>query len=667
MMSDPDGRKRVIIERVSPEIDCGQYAAKITVGERLTVEADVFCDGHDRPWAALLFRREGSPRWSEIPMQPLPNDRWRASFLVTDQGRYEYSVLAGVDHFGTWHHDLRKKIHAGVDVAVDLLIGGRLIQRAAERAERDGGGDGRQLAEWAALLGSDAPVAEKLSLIQDGRLLSLLACHRDRDLALRYPRVLRLIAERERARFSTWYELFPRSTSGDESRHGTFRDVERRLPAIAGMGFDILYLPPIHPIGLTKRKGKNNALVAGPDDPGSPWAIGGPEGGHTAVHPQLGTLADFRRLVRAAADLGIEIALDIALQCSPDHPYVRDHPEWFTRRPDGAVQYAENPPKKYEDIYPFNFECDDWRALWAEILGIFQHWIEHGVRVFRVDNPHTKPFRMWDWLIEQIHRDHPDVLFLAEAFTRPKVMYRLAKGGFTQSYTYFAWRNEKWDLTEYLRELTATEARDFFRPNFWPNTPDILTEFLQRNGRAGFLQRLVLAATLAASYGIYGPAFELMESTPRHEGSEEYLNSEKYQLRAWDLDRPDSLSDFIARVNQIRRENPALQSNRNLAFHTINNDQLIAYSKATEDRANVILCVVNLDPHHTQSGWIALDLNALGLAGDQPFQVHDLLSNARFQWTGARTFVELDPRVVPAHIFRIRRRLRSERDFDYYL
>jgi starch synthase (maltosyl-transferring) len=432
------------------------------------------------------------------------------------------------------------------------------------------------------------------------------------------------------------------------------------------MGFDVLYFPPIHPIGRVKRKGRNNALAARDDDPGSPWAIGSREGGHKAVHPQLGTLEDFRRLATSARAKGVEIALDIALQCAPDHPYVREHPEWFKRRPDGSVQFAENPPKKYEDIYPFDFATPDVSALWDEIKSIFDHWIAQGVRVFRVDNPHTKPFALWEWLIREIKREHPEVVFLSEAFTRPRVMHRLAKVGFSQSYTYFAWRNTKAELIEYFTELTANETREYFRPNVWPNTPDILTEYLQIGGRPMFMARLVLAATLAASYGIYGPAYELCENAPREPLSEEYLDSEKYQIRHRDLDRPDSLRDFIARVNAIRHDNAALQFDANLRFHATDNDQLICYSKTIEQAAPMLM-VVSLDPRHRQSGFVDLDLAALGVGPDESFQAHDLLSDGRYLWRGRRNYVELDPRVCPAHVFRLRRRQRTERDFDYFL
>ncbi len=433
------------------------------------------------------------------------------------------------------------------------------------------------------------------------------------------------------------------------------------------MGFDVLYLPPIHPIGTTFRKGRNNALVAKPGEPGSPWAIGAPEGGHKAVHPELGGLSEFWHFVAAAKEHGIDIALDIAFQCAPDHPYVAEHPSWFRWRPDGTVQYAENPPKKYQDIYPFDFESDDWEALWEELKSIFTYWIAQGVTIFRVDNPHTKPFPMWEWLIGEVKREHPGTIFLAEAFTRPKIMHRLAKLGYTQSYTYFAWRNTKHEITEYFTELALAESREYFRPNAWPNTPDILTEFLQYGGRPAFMLRVALAATLAASYGIYGPAYELIENVPRDPGSEEFRDSEKYQLRQWDLGRADSLARYIARLNEIRRENVALQSDWGLRFHRVDNEAIICYSKSNEDLSNIVLVVANLDPHHTQSGWVTLSLPGLALDDDKPFQVHDLLSEARYLWHGPRNFVMLDPLISPVHVFRLRRKVRTEHDFDYFL
>ena len=659
-----DSKGRVIIEGVQPEIDDGRFPIKRSVGDSVAVEADIFTDGHDIISAILLYRQETDTAWKGIFMKPLVNDRWRGSFRVEKIGRYLYTLQAWIDHFMTWRRDLKKKVEAGQEVAADLLIGSDLIQDTATRAA---GADQTTLRGWSELLVSGKSMREKIRLALDVNLGRLVNRYPDRSHATRYTKILAMAVERQKARFSSWYEMFPRSCSGKENQHGTFKDCETRLPYIAEMGFDVLYLPPIHPIGHTHRKGRNNAIQAGPDDPGSPWAIGAAEGGHCAVHPQLGTLEDFRRLVSRAKEFGIEVALDIAFQCTPDHPYVQEHREWFYQRPDGSIQYAENPPKKYEDIYPLNFENERWQDLWQELRDVVHFWIDQGIRIFRVDNPHTKPFAFWKWLIAEVRKDFPETIFLAEAFTRPRVMYRLAKLGFTQSYTYFAWRNTKWELTRYFTELTRAPVAEFFRPNLWPNTPDILTEYLQMGGRPAFATRLVLAATLGANYGIYGPPFELGENTARETHSEEYLDSEKYQIRFWDIDRPDSLKSFIARVNRIRRENPALQRDRNLHFHSVNNDNLIAYSKHTDDISNIILVIVNLDPHHTHSGWLEFSAETVGLDPQQSFQVHDLLSDARYLWQGSRNFVELNPQIVPAHIFVVRRKIRTERDFDYFL
>jgi starch synthase (maltosyl-transferring) len=573
-MEPSEGRYRIVIEGVSPEIDGGRFPAKSTIGDTLDVEADIYADGHDTLAARLLYRRKSETKWTETPMRLLSNDRWHGSFRVENTGDYIYTIRAWVEDYPSQY---------------------------------------------------DAT----------------------------YPRELTVTVDRAKAGFSTWYEMFPRSASSIPGKHGTFKDCEERLPYIAGMGFDVLYLPPIHPIGKTGRKGKNNTLPAKADDPGTPWAIGAKEGGHKAINARLGTLDDLKHLIAKAGEYNIEIALDIAFQCSPDHPYVKEHPEWFLRRPDGTIQYAENPPKKYQDIYPLNFETENWKELWEELKGVVLYWAEQGVRIFRVDNPHTKPFQFWEWLLTEVKKEYPDAIFLSEAFTRPKVMYRLAKLGFTQSYTYFTWRNSKRELTEYPIELTQTPVKDFFRPNFWTNTPDILHAYLQTGGQAAFMARLVLAATLSSNYGIYGPSFELMEDKPREPGSEEYLNSEKYEIKHWGIDRPDSLKDFIGRINRIRRENDALQRNRNLWFNATNNEQLICYSKHTDDLANIILVVVNLDPHATQSGTINVPLQSWGFNAEKPFKVHDLLSDKRYTWRGEWNPVELNPDVCPAHVFHL--------------
>ncbi len=668
-MQREDGRSRVIIEGVKPEIDGGRFPIKRVVGEPVVVETDAFTDGHDVVSAILRYRREsdkgeGEP-WREVWMTPLVNDRWRGEFTVVSVGRYRYTVMAFVDRFRSYKRDMKKHIDAGKlpsELTVELALGALLVAEARARADEDGA---RLLEAYEeAIRGGGQGAVDSIFAAE---LQSLMDRFDDRRFASSHPRELLVVVDRERARFSAWYELFPRSTSDEPGRHGTFADCEKRLGYVASMGFDVLYLPPIHPIGRSFRKGKNNSVVAEPGDVGSPWAIGASEGGHKAVHPDLGTIEDFERLVRKAKEHKLEIAMDIAFQCAPDHPYVKEHPEWFKKRPDGSIQYAENPPKKYQDIYPFDFECEDHEALWAELCSVVRFWAERGVRVFRVDNPHTKPFPFWEWLIGEIKRAYPDAIFLSEAFTRPKVMYRLGKLGFTQSYTYFTWRVTKTELTHYMIELTRTELAETFGPNLWPNTPDILPEHLQHQDRAAFIARLVLAATLSSSYGIYGPTYELCDNKPLGPGKEEYLDSEKYEVKHHDIGRKDSLRHVIARVNRIRRENPALHKNRTLTFHSVDNEYLIAYSKKSPALDNIILTVVNLDPHHSHAGFVEIDLEELGLDPGQSYQAHDLLTEARYQWTGARNYVELNPELIPAHVFRIRRRVRSERDFDYFM
>lgn len=657
------GRARAVIEGVSPEIDAGRFPIKRVVGDRVIVEADIFADGHDQISADLLYRIAGEPEWQRTSFASLVNDRWRGDFVVDQIGRYEYTIVAWVDHLKTWRHDFDRRLASETHSLIDIKIGAAYIAAHAERARGD---DARTLSDWANELDSATDLDAATASALDDALLALALAYPDTTLQTTYGRELEIVVDRERARFSSWYELFPRSTGGDGA-HGTFADVERLLPYIAGMGFDVLYLPPIHPIGHAFRKGRNNSVNAEAGDPGSPWAIGAAEGGHTSILPQLGSLDDFRHLIGAAADHGLEMALDIAFQTSPDHPYVVEHPEWFRWRPDNTVQYAENPPKKYQDIYPFEFETDGWRSLWEELRDVFHFWIEQGIHIFRVDNPHTKPFAFWEWLITSLKADYPDLIFLSESFTRPKVMYRLAKLGFTQSYTYFTWRNTAHEIREYLTEITTPPLSDYFRPNLWPNTPDILNEYLQSGRRPAFIARLILAATLGASYGIYGPAFELLEHVPSEPGKEEYLNSEKYQLRQWDLNRPDSIRDLITQMNRIRRENPELHQNRTLHFHNIDNPEMVAYSKSDPESPNVLLVVVNLDPYYTHSGWIDLDLEALGVDDSRPFQVHDLLTDDRYLWSGRNNFVQISPDALPAHIFKIRRHLRTEHDFDYFM
>ena len=637
------GRKRVAIEDVRPQIDDGRFPIKRVVGESVTVEADVFADGHDLVACRLLCRWEGESDWAFTPMQRIENDRWRAEFSVCNLGCYRYTIEGWVDHLQTWQADLRKRIEAGQDVSIDLQIGAQFIEEAARRAN---GIDAERLSSWLDTLRHSDPEHRKAAALHQD-LLDIARRYPDWRYATRFERELGVTVEREKALFSAWYELFPRS-------FGTLRDAPAWLPYVASMNFDVLYLPPIHPVGKAFRKGRNNATAAQSGDVGSPWAIGAAEGGHKSLHPELGDLEDFRRLIAQAKEYGLEIAMDLAFQTSADHPYVLKHPEWFRTRPDGTIQYAENPPKKYQDIYPFDFESDHWPELWEELKSIADFWIEQGVRIFRVDNPHTKPFPFWEWLLNEIRKRHPDVIFLAEAFTRPKVMYRLAKLGFSQSYTYFAWRDSKQELTEYFEELT--DLSDFFRPNLWPNTPDILTALLQSGGRAAFMARTVLAATLGASWGIYGPAFELMDHVAREPGSEEYLNSEKYERKHWDLHSPDSLRPFITRINHIRRDNPALHKNH-LRFHPTDNPMLLCYSKSSPDNSkpapdnsNIIVTVVNLDPSHKQWGFVTLDLP---MDFSRPYHAIDLLNEETYLWQGARNYVELTPESKPAHILRI--------------
>jgi len=657
-----DGRRRVCIENLEPEIENGRYPIKRVVGEEVRVSADIIADGHEVLSARALYKEQTDSEWHEAIMVPAGNDSWEGSFQVSQVGAYSYTVLAWVDRFLTWQSEFKRRVEAGQELNVQLQVGAQLVIEAALRAK---GSDREYLKKAGTLLSGDSPDGARADVALSGELSEVMRRHPDRGLATQYHAERQVTVERSRALFSTWYECFPRSCSPNAGKHGTFTDVVGLLPEIARMGFDVLYLPPIHPIGKVNRKGKNNSPKAETDDVGSPWAIGSDEGGHKAVHPLLGTEEDFIDLMKRAEERGIEVAMDLAFQCAPDHPYVKEHPEWFRWLPDGSVQYAENPPKKYEDILPLSFDTKEWQSLWEELLSVVLYWAERGVRLFRVDNPHTKPFRFWEWLIAETKKRYPDAVFLSEAFTRPKVMYQLAKVGFSQSYTYFTWRNTKPEFTEYITHLLNSEVREFFRANFWPNTPDILPEHLQYGGRPAFAMRLVLAATLSSNYGIYGPAFELCvaEAMP---GKEEYLHSEKYEVRVWDRKARGHLKDLITRVNAIRRENPALQTTWNLRFYDVDNEYILCYGKADQERSNIILVVVNLDPAHTQSGWVRIPLEELGIHPQQPYLVHDLLSEEKYIWHGERNFVQIDPHAVPAHIFRIRKRMKRETDFDYY-
>ena len=645
------GTRRVVIERLQPEIDAGRFPIKRTIGESVTATVDVFADGHDLLAGVLKYRKAGSD-WIEIPLQPLVNDAWTATFIVEELGTYEYTVEAWIDRFGSWLKGLVAKADAGQDVSSELLEGAELLQAAARR-----NGEGLRLLEIADGLRGSLAQDTRVAMAREPELRTLMDARPDRSTSTEYDRVLQVTVDPVRARVGAWYEMFPRSYSPDPSRSATFREAESRLPAIADMGFDVLYLPPIHPIGRTHRKGRNNSLTCEPGDPGSPWAIGSADGGHTAIEPTLGTIEDFDRFVATARRLGLEVALDIAFQASPDHPWVREHPEWFKHRPDGSIKYAENPPKKYQDIYPLDFDSAEWPSLWQELANVFLYWAAHGVKIFRVDNPHTKSFRFWEWCIATVKRAHPDTIFLSEAFTRPKVMRHLAKSGFTQSYTYFTWRNGAQELREYLTELTRTELQEYMRPNFFANTPDILHEYLQHGGRPAFEVRLILAATLAASYGIYS-GFELCENVAVRPGSEEYLDSEKYQIKVRDWNQPGNLNELIARVNEIRREHVALQQNTTLAFHLTDNPALLWYSKtapaASGGGSDRVFVVASTDPHRMQHGWIEVPIADLGIAPDRPYVVEDLLDGSQYTWRGAWNYVRFEPAERMAHMFIVR-------------
>ncbi|HET9580035.1 MAG TPA: alpha-1,4-glucan--maltose-1-phosphate maltosyltransferase [Usitatibacter sp.] len=635
-----------VIEDVLPQVDGGRFAIKRVAGEDVVVTASCFAHGHELVACAVRYRGPGDTAWREMPMEPLGNDAWRAEFCVDRVGRWEYCIACWIDRLTHWRDDFARRVDAD-DLRLAARVGAELVARASALCSRE---DCEKLDPWSRILREETDIERLRAVALDESLFALALANAPRD-NLSMSRVLGIWVDRERARFSAWYELFPRSCNPNPGVHGTFADVDERLDSIASMGFDVLYLPPIHPIGYEKRKGKNNATASEPGDVGSPWAIGSREGGHTAVHPALGTLQDFRHLVMAARARGMEIALDIAFQCAPDHPWVGEHPEWFRHRPDGTIQYAENPPKKYQDIYPLDFDSRDWWGLWQALRDVMLFWVREGVHVFRVDNPHTKPFPFWEWVIGEVRRAHPDAIFLSEAFTRPHVMHRLAKLGFTQSYTYFTWRSSKWELTQYFTELARHPSREYFRPNCWPNTPDILAAQLRNAPLSSFRIRFVLAATLAASYGIYGPAFELGENRPRDEQTEEYLDSEKYQLRHWHVTRGDSLAPLMARVNRFRRAHPALQSDWSLAFHAADNEAIICYSKrAGDDR---VIVVVNLDWYQAQGAWIHLDMDALDLDPDTPYTVRDELTGESYRWHGAHNYVILDPSRTPGHILSV--------------
>ncbi len=642
--------RTVWIENVWPELDGGRFPVKREVGELFEVTADILREGHEALAAVLKYRTVKDTEWHETTMEPLGNDRWVARFPLAENTRYVYIIEAYPDPYKSWAEDLNKRLAADMEVTSELLEGAELLRRTLPRAA---GADRKRLEERLAEFEATALPAARTRILLDAETAELMETYPDRSGATRYDRELEVVVDRPRARFAAWYEMFPRSQGKIPGQHGTFKDCIDRLPDIVAMGFDVIYLPPIHPIGRSFRKGKNNSLPSGPDDPGSPWAIGNEYGGHKAVEPAIGTLDDFQAFVHAARQAGLEIALDYALQCSPDHPYVKMHPEWFHARPDGTIKYAENPPKKYQDIYPLNFYCRDREALWEEMKTILLFWIEQGVRIFRVDNPHTKPIPFWAWLIGEIQAVHPDVIFLAEAFTRPKVMQALAKVGFTQSYTYFTWRNFKNELIDYFTELTQTEVAEYFRGNLFTNTPDILPPLLQQGGRPAFKMRLVLAATLSTLYGIYS-GYEFCENTAIP-GTEEYRDSEKYEIKVRNPDVRGNIRDYIARVNAIRRENPALHEYRNLRFYDSDDDNILVYGKRNSDGANAILVAVNLDPFEAHQAQVRLPLNELGIGADKRFQVHELITDLRHLWKGSVQTIRLDPREEPAVIFRVNR------------
>ncbi|MGC2305691.1 alpha-1,4-glucan--maltose-1-phosphate maltosyltransferase [Candidatus Binatus sp.] len=641
----------IIIEEVTPSVDGGRYPAKRIAGEPCVVEADIFRDGHQVLRAAVKWRRKRDEVFDEAPMAPLDNDRWRGEFLPTDNTRYVFTIEAWTDLFASWLADFTKKVNAARPVASDILEGIALVEKMFSSAK---GPDRESLERLLAQLRntSDGPTA--LAMISNAEISAVTERVGERFGLTRFEPNLELVVDREKARYGTWYEMFVRSQGREPGKPGTFHDAERRLPELRDLGFDVVYLAPIHPIGHTNRKGPGNSLNGGSNSPGSPWAIGSEAGGHTAIDPTIGTLGDFDRFNAAANRLGMEVALDFAIQCSPDHPWVREHPNWFHHRPDGSIKYAENPPKEYEDIYPIDFDTPDQRGLFEALLGVLRFWRDHGVKIFRVDNPHTKPVQFWNWLINEVQATNPEVIFLAEAFTRPKLMKALAKAGFTQSYTYFTWRNTKSELTEYMTELTQTPMKEYFRPNFFTNTPDILSPVLQTGGRAAFKMRLVLASTLSPSYGIYS-GYELCENRAVP-GTEEYLNSEKYEIKVRDWNHPGNIKEFIGRVNSIRRENRALQQFLNLRFLTTDNDQILFFSKATQDNKNVILVAVNLDPSNPHYCTAFVPPEVVGVAPGRSYRVTDLLTGAKYVWSD-RNYVRLDPAVESAHILRVEERL----------
>ncbi|MFN4145268.1 MAG: alpha-1,4-glucan--maltose-1-phosphate maltosyltransferase [Runella sp.] len=642
-----NGQSRVVVERVTPELDGGRFFIKAVPNEQIRVEADIFCDGHDKTAAHLLYKHQNDKKWSETPMRFVNNDRWAGVFEVEKQGFYDYTIEGWVDHLASWQHEIILKVRDAQHVNSELLVGASLLEKIVKQAAKE---DKKAIQEAIKIFRNEKKYDEAVLLAISEMMRNWIETYPIRENATRY-RELKVWVDRPKAGFSTWYSMFPRSAAKEQGKHGTFRDVIDLLPRFQRMGFDVLYLPPIHPIGMQFRKGKNNNVLCQPGEPGVPYGIGSELGGHDAIHPDLGTLEDFKALIAACHEHGMEIAMDLAIQCSPDHPWAKEHPEWFKIRPDGTIQYAENPPKKYQDIYPINFETEAWQSLWQELKRVIFVWAEWGVRIIRVDNPHTKAFKFWEWVIAETHQKYPDMIFLSEAFTRPKVMQQLAKGGYTQSYTYYTWRNTKAEIIEYLTELTQSEMKYYFRPNFWPNTHDINPPLLQTGHEPNFLIRYFMAATLSSNYGIFGPTFEYMVHEP-FPGKEEYWNSEKYEIKHWDWEHTNKLTYVITQVNRARKENTALQHTNNLTFCEIQDDQLLAYLKTHPD-GNRILCVVNLDGYNRRAGVVRIPLQKIGKAGWEDFIVHDLLTGSKYVWKGEYNYIELDPYFLPFHLFRI--------------
>lgn len=639
---------RIIIENVTPQLDGGAFYIKRIVGQSVVVKAHVFADGHDVIAACVKFKHESAKKWQEVRMTELGNDEWQTEFIVDKQGHFSYLVEAWVDYALNWQHGTERKIQDNQYVKSELLEGAEYCEAILKEVTAS---EKKYLNEAIKTFQDEKLYDKAIQIALSKELHHIFEAYPTRTLANK-SHELQVYVDRPKALFSTWYEFFPRSSSPEKGKHGTFKDCEKLLPRVAAMGFDTLYFPPIHPIGEVNRKGKNNATNAEPGDVGSPWGIGSQYGGHKSTHPELGTIDDFKSLVKTAKSLGIEVAMDYALQAAPDHPYVKEFPQWFKWRPDGTVQYAENPPKKYQDIMPIYFETGDWKNLWKELLDVALFWVEEcDIRVFRVDNPHTKPFYFWGWLIAEVKKKYPDVLFLAEAFTRPKIMHELAKQGFSQSYTYFTWRNTKAELIEYVEELTKTEQADFYRPNFWPNTPDILPYALQSGNESIYLHKYFLAATLSSSVGIYGPVYEYMVSEAMP-GKEEYFNSEKYEFYHWDWSIQNKLIAIITKINKIRKEQPSLQQTNNIQFCATDNDQILAFYKFDDAKQDETLMICSLDPYYAKQAWVQLPLASLGIHAGQTIKVVDLITGNSYHWDKEWNFVELHP-ALPFHLFKI--------------